>query len=82
MGSQRSITPKMMIMIRPNQKDGMACPSTERVRAMRSIQVLGRMAARIPRGMARMMANIRAQTPRVMVTPMRSRIISVTGRFK
>jgi hypothetical protein len=76
MGSQRNITPKKMIMIRPNQKDGMACPSTERDRAIRSIQVLGRMAARTPRGMARMTANIKEQTPRVMVTPMRSRIIS------
>ena len=55
---------------------------TEMVRATRSIQVLGRMEANTPMGMETMSAKRRAEIPRVMVTPIRSRIIFRTGSLK
>jgi len=79
MGSHLKCTPKKMIKIRPNQNEGIAWPMTEIDSAILSIQVLGRMAANMPKGMDRIMANDRAQMPKVMVTPMRSLIICATG---
>ncbi len=79
MGSHLKCTPKKMMRIRPNQKEGMAWPITEIDNAILSIQVLGLMAASIPKGIDSSMAKDRAQTPKVMVTPIRSFIICATG---
>ena len=81
-GSQRSQTDRTTIMIRPNQKEGMAWPTTETVKALRSHQVLGLMAASTPSGMESSRAKTKAHPPRVMVVPMRSPMICLTGRLK
>ena len=81
-GSQRSVTPNRIIIIRANQKEGSAWPKTEVVSASRSIQVLGLIAATTPNGMASTSAKTRALAPRVMVIFIRPPSSSVTFFLK
>ncbi len=51
-GSQRNVTPKTMMRMRPNQKLGTAWPKTASPKEARSIQLLGFVAASTPSGIA------------------------------
>ena len=62
-----------------NQKLGIACPTTARVRAARSMRLFGRIAASTPRGTERVSAKRRAQSPSSIVVGSRSKIATATG---
>lgn len=66
----------------PNQKLGIAWPTTATVRARRSIRLLGRIAAITPSGMDRTSAKVMAQAPRNMVTGRRSKMTPATSALR
>jgi hypothetical protein len=81
-GSRGSQTLSKTMSISPSQKLGMACPMTERKRAVRSIQLLGRMAAITPSGMEKTRAKTMAEKPRIKVAGRRAAMIWLTGTRK
>ncbi len=82
MGSSRQVMPSQKIRMSANQKLGSAWPTTARVRARRSIMVLGRIAASTPSGIDSTRAKPSAQAPSSMVVGRRSKMTPATSRLR
>ena len=82
MGNKRNVTDKKTISINANQKLGSACPITDRKSAIRSIRLFGRIAAATPSGTDNTIANVIADTPKVIVVESRSAINALTSVLK
>ncbi len=81
-GNNRQFIENHRIMVRANQKLGMACPMTATVSAKRSIMELGRIAANTPSGIERIKAKARAQAPNSIVVGRRSKTTEATSDFR
>ena len=81
-GNNLRETDRNMINISANQKLGSACPITDRKRAIRSIKLFGLIAAATPSGTDSKIANVMAQTPKVIVVGKRSPIRALTSVLK
>jgi hypothetical protein len=81
-GKIGKVTANRMIMISPSQKFGTACADTATPNAVRSIQVLGLSAARIPSGSAIRMVTASPINDRSRVTGARSATRAATGLFQ